>query len=453
MADDERDGPGRPPSRGPRVVTGGTGGTRAATRKTATGWAPTAAPADAAPADADQSDPAPNDAAEAAPAAEAADAEAAPSDPGSDDSGGDDLTEETLVGPGVRSPLDDSTVESAAARPGPPPAAAYQPRRPRVVTGATPSVPAEPESPPTSRVVTGATRPAPPGAVPRQPPAGTTRADFSRPPVWAETEPEPAAAAGPVTPPPVHRAGAAGGGPPAGGSPTAAPPAPRGKAQKAPKPPKPPKTAKEPGRGGGPREPLALRSFALAVVSLVTAGILAIPALLLARRARRRIAAHPGASGRGLVKAAVVVSVLSLAAWLAIAGVVVAKTVRPEGVDYAKLKPGDCFDTPDGTEVRRLTIRPCDKPHDAEVFALVTHPAAATDPFPGADALLAYAANVCLGQSFTDYVGIPRGQSQLTEFEIVPESEAWSEGRRGLVCAVDTADRSPLTTPVKGSAR
>jgi hypothetical protein len=469
MADDERDGPGRPPSRGPRVVTGGTGGTRAATRKTATGWAPTApadaAPADAAPADAadaapadaDQSDPGPD--AAAAPAAEAADAEAeaAHADPGSDESGGDDLTEETLVGPGVRSPLDDPTVESAAARPGPSPAAAYQPRRPRVVTGATPPVPAEPESPPTSRVVTGATRPAPPGAepgaVPRQPPAGTTRADFSRPPVWAETEPEPAAAAGPVTPPPVHRAGAAGGGPPAGGSPTAAPPAPRGKAQKAPKPPKPPKTAKEPGRGGGPREPLALRSFALAVVSLVTAGILAIPALLLARRARRRIAAHPGATGRGLVKAAVVVSVLSLAAWLAIAGVVVAKTVRPEGVDYATLKPGDCFDTPDGTEVRRLTIRTCDKPHDAEVFALVTHPAAATDPFPGADALLAYAANACLGQPFTDYVGIPRGQSQLTEFEIVPESEAWSEGRRGLVCAVDTADRSPLTTPVKGSAR
>ena len=75
------------------------------------------------------------------------------------------------------------------------------------------------------------------------------------------------------------------------------------------------------------------------------------------------------------------------------------------------------------------------------------------ETFPGADALLAYAADVCLGQPFTDYVGIPRGQSQLTEFEIVPEAEAWAEGRRGLVCAVDNADRSPLTASVKGSAR
>jgi hypothetical protein len=179
----------------------------------------------------------------------------------------------------------------------------------------------------------------------------------------------------------------------------------------------------------------------------VTAGILAIPALILAGRAKRR-------GGRpGTVTAARVVAVLSLVAWLAVAGVVIANVVQPDGVDYAKLKAGDCIDTPEGSEVRRLTVQACENTHDAEVFAVVIHPAAPGDAFPGATALLEYAAGVCLGQPFTDYVGIPRGQSGLTEFEIVPESEAWHEGRRGLVCAVDNADRSPLTASIKGSGR
>ncbi len=219
------------------------------------------------------------------------------------------------------------------------------------------------------------------------------------------------------------------------------------KPAKTPKPPKPAPTgaagagaAAAPGKGAG-------LAFVLAVVSLVSAGILAIPALILAGRARRN-----GAKG-GLVTATRLVAVVSLLAWLAVAGIVIANVVQPDGVDYAKLQVGDCIDTPEGSEVRRLAVRGCDKAHDAEVFAVVVHPAAPGDAFPGATALLEYAATACLGQPFTDYVGIPRGQSSLTEFEIVPESEAWAEGRRGLVCAVDNADRSPLTASVKGSAK
>jgi hypothetical protein len=243
------------------------------------------------------------------------------------------------------------------------------------------------------------------------------------------------------TPPSVHRASS----PP--------PPAPTEAAPRAktPKPPKAPKPEKATGAGAGASAaatgPGAGLAFVLAVVSLVTAGFLAIPALILAGRARRQ-----GAK-TGLITATRLVAVVSLLAWLAVAGIVIANVAQPEGVDYAKLKVGDCIDTPEGSEVRRLTVRSCDEPHDAEVFALVIHPAGPGDAFPGANALLEYAATVCLGQPFTDYVGIPRGQSSLTEFEIVPESEAWAEGRRGLVCAVDNADRSPLTASVKGSAK
>jgi len=410
MTDDEHDGPARPPSRGPRVVTGEmkrqAGGGRASTRTTATGWAPVAPP----PADAEQDDP--------GPAAE-----------------GDRA--ETLVGPGPQ-PAPDGTLSETLVGPAPVPSpAAYEPRRPRVVTGRTQAVAAtEAEAAdaavgddtqavaPPPRAAATTTRPAsPPPSRPAPPP----------PPVWHDDD-DLLEASGPggSVPPPVHR--------------SAAPPTDLGR-------PAPTPAAPATSAVGGKREPLAARSLLLAVLSIPLAGILAIPALLLARRAKRRIAGRPGTTGAGLVTAARVVAVFSLLGWLIVAGVVVASLVRPDGVDYAKLKPGDCFDTPDGTEVRRLTVRACDDAHDAEVFAVVTHPGAADDAFPGADALLAYAVNACLGQPFTDYVGIPRGQSKLTEFEIVPESEAWFEGRRGLVCAVDNADRSPLTASVKGTAQ
>jgi hypothetical protein len=198
---------------------------------------------------------------------------------------------------------------------------------------------------------------------------------------------------------------------------------------------------------------LAATAFVLALASLALAAIPAIPALIVARRARRRIDARSGTTGAGLVTGARIIAVFALVAWLAIAGIVIANVARPEGVDYATLKPGDCIDTPDGTEVRRMKVRPCDKPHDAEVFAVVTHPAPPGEAFPGVDPLLQFAANSCLGQLFSEYIGVPRGQSQFTEFEIVPEQEAWDDGRRGLVCAVDNADRSPLTSSVRGSGR
>ncbi len=270
------------------------------------------------------------------------------------------------------------------------------------------------------------------------PAAGTTRSTSPPPPPAAppsfddeafdEEWPSPPTRSIPA---PVHRSAA---------PPPPAPPPPA----KAPK----PKAARTPSGEAG--EPLARKAFGLALASIVLFGVPAIPALIVAGRARRRMA---GKGASPLITAARIVAVLSLVAWLTVAGILIANAARPEGVDYAELKAGDCIDTPETSEVRRLRIRSCEKPHDAEVFAVIIHPAAPGDAFPGAEALLQFAANACLGQPFTDYVGTPRGQSQLTEFEIVPESEAWSDGRRGLVCAVDNADRSPLTASVKGSAR
>ncbi len=83
----------------------------------------------------------------------------------------------------------------------------------------------------------------------------------------------------------------------------------------------------------------------------------------------------------------------------------------------------------------------------------MTHPAGPDDPYPGRDALVQYAADNCLGRPLTDYLGIPLEQSQLKDFEIVPQESAWKDGRRTLVCGLDTGGQGDVTGSVKGTRR
>jgi hypothetical protein len=209
-------------------------------------------------------------------------------------------------------------------------------------------------------------------------------------------------------------------------------------------------------RGGGRRaraEPLARLALVLAVAALVLPpGACAIAALAAAGRASRRIRSSPTPLG-GLraVALARVLAVLAVLGWVAALAVILPGLGRGERVDYSDLRVGDCVDVPEGDDVGALRRVPCTGPHDAEVFGVLTHPAEIGAPYPGSDGLIAFAGEACLGQVFTEYVGVPRDASQLKHFEIVPRQSAWDDGHRELVCAVD-AD-GPLTGSVRGSGR
>jgi hypothetical protein len=204
------------------------------------------------------------------------------------------------------------------------------------------------------------------------------------------------------------------------------------------RPPAGPPAGKPAGRGPW----LSILAIVLAVFGPVLGAVIA---FLLAGRARRR-----GAALAGLAR---VVAVLALVGWLVTLGVLGFVRLRDDGVDYSKLKVGDCFASSESNEVRGVKVEPCSKPHNSEIFFLVTHPAGPADPYPGKDALVQFAADACLGQPLTDYLGAPMEASKLKDFEIVPQQSAWKDGRRVLVCGLDTAGQGDITGSVKGTRR
>ncbi|HET7719045.1 MAG TPA: septum formation family protein [Acidimicrobiales bacterium] len=159
-------------------------------------------------------------------------------------------------------------------------------------------------------------------------------------------------------------------------------------------------------------------------------------------------------SGRSRLR----IVVLVLAGLVAVAALFAAAlwaydNFRDEGIDYSELKVGDCFDSTASNEIRGIEVKPCAEPHNSEIFFIVTHPAGPSDAYPGKDALVQYAADNCLGQPLTDYLGIPLEQSKLKDFEIVPQESAWKDGRRVLVCGLDTGGEGDITGSVKGTRR
>ena len=100
-----------------------------------------------------------------------------------------------------------------------------------------------------------------------------------------------------------------------------------------------------------------------------------------------------------------------------------------------------------------MKVKPCAQAHDSEIFFIVNHPAGPNEPYPGKDTLVQFAADTCLGQPLTDYLGIPLEQSRLKDFEIVPQESAWKGGRRVLVCGLDTGGQGKLVGSVKGTKR
>jgi Septum formation len=111
---------------------------------------------------------------------------------------------------------------------------------------------------------------------------------------------------------------------------------------------------------------------------------------------------------------------------------VVTVTYRPPAV--FGLRPGQCVNT--GSDALKPTVVPCARPHDAEVFAVFTLPAA---PWPGTSAVRMDADNGCASR-FGSYVDPQLATASLAQEFVYPNRDAWQADQRTVVCEVSAGD-------------
>ena len=103
-------------------------------------------------------------------------------------------------------------------------------------------------------------------------------------------------------------------------------------------------------------------------------------------------------------------------------------TYRPAAV--FGLRPGQCIDS--GGNDLTFTVLSCAAPHDAEVFATFSLPAAA---WPGTSAVQQDAGNGCASR-LTGYLNPQLATAALSQEYVYPNQGAWQADERIVVCEV-----------------
>jgi hypothetical protein len=121
---------------------------------------------------------------------------------------------------------------------------------------------------------------------------------------------------------------------------------------------------------------------------------------------------------------------------------VVTVTYRPAAV--FGLRPGQCVNT--GSDALKPAVVSCALPHDAEVFAVFSLPAA---PWPGTSTVRMDAGDGCASR-FGSYIDPRLATAALAQEFAYPNRDAWQAGQRTVVCEVSAVD-GRLTGSVRGT--
>jgi len=98
------------------------------------------------------------------------------------------------------------------------------------------------------------------------------------------------------------------------------------------------------------------------------------------------------------------------------------------------LRPGQCINS--GSSSLSYTVVSCTSPHDAEVFARFSLPAAA---WPGSSAVRQEAGDACAGR-LGGYLNPQLATIGLTQEYVYPNRDAWDADQRTVVCEVSSGN-------------
>lgn len=122
--------------------------------------------------------------------------------------------------------------------------------------------------------------------------------------------------------------------------------------------------------------------------------------------------------------------------------------------EVTSLQIGECFDLAEGvTEVSEVQRQPCNDPHDAEVIAVLIHPAAASEAFPVVSGFNDFIEEKCV-PVFETYTGRTFAtDTELSLGRFQPTLSGWGGGARGFTCYLSRFDEAKVTTSFRAGPR
>ncbi|MFY9713704.1 MAG: hypothetical protein WAK00_09525 [Microbacterium sp.] len=117
-------------------------------------------------------------------------------------------------------------------------------------------------------------------------------------------------------------------------------------------------------------------------------------------------------------------------------------------IDIFALKVGDCKMASASGLIESADVTPCDQPHDEEVYYEFSMP---DGEFSETD--VDAASQECIGEPFTNFVGIPYEESALDVYPITPTKDTWDTLNDRIIQCVVFEDGVQTTGTLKGAAR
>ncbi|WP_314647830.1 septum formation family protein [uncultured Microbacterium sp.] len=117
-------------------------------------------------------------------------------------------------------------------------------------------------------------------------------------------------------------------------------------------------------------------------------------------------------------------------------------------IDIFALKVGDCkMESPSGL-IQDADVVPCAEPHDEEVYHEIT-----MDDGDYSEDAINTASEECIGDAYTQFVGVSYDQSTLEVYPITPTKDTWEQLDDRLVQCVIVDPAGQVEGSLKGAAR
>lgn len=124
------------------------------------------------------------------------------------------------------------------------------------------------------------------------------------------------------------------------------------------------------------------------------------------------------------------------------------QVTESSNIDVFSLKVGDCKMSSATGLIEAVDVVPCDEPHDEEVYYEFS-----MDDGEFSEEAVDAASQDCVGDAYTDFVGVIWDESTLDVYPITPTQETWDQLNDRVIQCVISDPAGPVEGTLKGAAR